>query len=514
MLRLLISAMAFLAASGLACATERLALVIGNSDYANVGALKNPVNDADLVSASLQTIGFTVIDHRNLDSRALEEALISFVEEADKAGPEALALFYYAGHGVQIADVNYLIPVDANPTTALRLRSQAVSLIDYMANIDGAGVKYSVIILDACRNNPFVTDSRATTRGLARIDEPTAAQTYVMYSTGAGQVAEDGDGDNSPFSTALAATLLRGLTVDQVGAEVSRIVYDETGQKPWISDGVPHNPVLAAVSPADDAAEPGGETADAPSPASTPQDDAARTSWDAVKDTTSIAVLKTFLARYPDSVYAGFAEARLAELEADAAAASAEEETAAPEPQTPPAGDEARVAWDAVKDTTSIGVLRTFLSRYPDGIYAEFAHVRLAELEAAEAARLEREQEDAARRAQEEAARRAEEEASRTAQVDPAPPPDPAPAPAPSGSGRWFVVLGSFPHADGYKAEERRDWLRSQGVDAVIIDTDDYSGLADGLYAVVLGPFSKRAAEAALGSARDYVGDAYIKAGS
>jgi hypothetical protein len=513
MLRSLSLTVALLAGIAQAVAEERLALVIGNSDYANVGALKNPVNDADIVSASLQTIGFTVTDHRNLDSRGLEEALISFVEEADKAGPEALVLFYYAGHGVQIADVNYLIPVDANPATALRLRSQAVSLVDYMANIDGAGVKYSVIILDACRNNPFVTDSRATTRGLARIDEPTAAQTYIMYSTGAGQVAEDGDGDNSPFSTALAATLAPGLTIDEVGAEVSRIVYDETGQKPWISDGMPHNPTLAALAPDADGTDAGTAEAETPPPATTPQNDPARTAWDAVKDTTSIAVLKTFLARYPDSVYAGFAEARLAELEADAAAAAAareaeEEAVAPPPPETPPASDEARAAWDAVKDTSSIGVLKAFLSRYPDGLYADFARVRLAELEAAEAARLEREREEAARRAQ--------EEAERTARVDPSPPPapQPAPAPGPSGSGRWFVILGSFPHADGYKAEERRDWLRSQGVDAVIIDTDDYSGLADGLYAVVLGPYSKRAAEAALATARDYVGDAYIKAGS
>ena len=206
-----------------ASAAERIAIVIGNAGYQHVGELRNPVNDANLVSNALRGLGFQVYDHRNLTASALEEALIAFVEEADRAGPDALILFFYAGHGIQIADENYLVPVDADPSTTLRLRSQAYGLNEYMRNVANTKAKYSIVILDACRNNPFVTDNRATTRGLARVEEEAASdiQTYIMFSTGPGQVAADGSGPNSDFSAAFAANLRPGTTIDDIGAEVS-----------------------------------------------------------------------------------------------------------------------------------------------------------------------------------------------------------------------------------------------------------------------------------------------------
>jgi cell division septation protein DedD len=163
-----------------------------------------------------------------------------------------------------------------------------------------------------------------------------------------------------------------------------------------------------------------------------------------------------------------------------------------------------------VKDTTSVAVLKTFLTHYPEGLYADFATARIAELEAA---------------AERVAALEAEARAAAT--------PPPAPAPAPevetatreaepdegadipqAGGGNWFVVLGSFPHADRRKATRRVNSLQSQGIDAEIIDTDDYPNLTDGYYAVVLGPYSKATAQRTLPTAREYVADAYIKAGS
>ena len=353
-----------------AAATERLALVIGNAAYANVGELRNPANDANLVSTALKRLGFTVHDHRNLDSSGLEEAMISFAEAAAQAGSDALILFFYAGHGVQIADENFLMPVDANPSTALRLRSQAYSLNDYLLNIANAEVKYSIVILDACRNNPFVTDSRATTRGLARVEEESATdvQTYIMFSTGPGQVAADGGGANSDFSAALASNLVADVTIDDIGAAVSVAVYDKTGQKPWISDGMPHNPVLSTGAPPPDepatAVTPEGTAPDAaaaPREAATANESSSDTEadlafQDALREDT-LEGYRKFLERYPNHPRR--------QLILDFYERIADEEM-----------------WRKVLQENTLGGYARYIDAYPDGIYVELARQKQEELRA------------------------------------------------------------------------------------------------------------------------------------
>ena len=184
---------------------RRVALVIGNSAYQNVPSLNNPANDATLIVEALKTDGFSVTMADNLDHEAFITALKTFAEEADNAN---WAVVYFAGHGIEIGGTNYLIPVDAKLRTDRDVGFEAIPIDQVMNAVDGAH-QLRVVILDACRNNPFAETMkrstgvfRAVNRGLARI-EPTQG-TVIVYSARPGQIAADGDGADSPFAMALA----------------------------------------------------------------------------------------------------------------------------------------------------------------------------------------------------------------------------------------------------------------------------------------------------------------------
>jgi tetratricopeptide (TPR) repeat protein len=185
----------------------RAALVIGNSAYRNVPSLNNPANDASLIATALKTDGFDVTVADNLDRDDLIDALKDFAAKADAAD---WAVVYFAGHGIEMGGTNYLIPVDAKLATDRDVGFEAIPIDQVMSAIDGAH-QLRVVILDACRNNPFAERMRRGTgtgvfrevgRGLARI-EPTQG-TVIVYSARPGQVAADGAGDDSPFAIALA----------------------------------------------------------------------------------------------------------------------------------------------------------------------------------------------------------------------------------------------------------------------------------------------------------------------
>jgi hypothetical protein len=208
---------------------RRTALVIGNSAYSS-GPLKNPVNDAADMAAALKRAGFTVMLKKNANLREMVEAIEDFGNSLKKGG---VGLFYYAGHGVQVNNVNYLLPIKERINKESDVRFQAVDAGRVLAEMENANNSLNIVILDACRDNPFGKSFRSATRGLAIVaNAPTG--TFISYSTGAGQVARDGDGRNSHYTKALLENIAKpGLTINNVFMNVRSKVKKETGQVPW-----------------------------------------------------------------------------------------------------------------------------------------------------------------------------------------------------------------------------------------------------------------------------------------
>jgi uncharacterized caspase-like protein len=222
----------------------RVALVIGNSRYANAGALPNARNDAETIAASLRRIGFTTVTlNLDLSREKITDTLKIFAAEADRAD---WAVVYYAGHGIEFGGTNYLIPTDAKLASDRDISFEAVSLEQVLLAVEGAQ-KLRLVILDACRDNPFARGMRRTTanrsigRGLARV-EPEGA-TLVVYAARDGQVALDGDGGgNSPFATALAKYIeTPGMEINFLFRKVRDDVLTATGrrQEPFVYGSLP-----------------------------------------------------------------------------------------------------------------------------------------------------------------------------------------------------------------------------------------------------------------------------------
>ena len=233
-----------------ALADKRVALVVGNSAYRSVALLDNPANDAKLLADTLTSLGFSLVGggaQLDLDKPSLDRAVQAF--GAQLAGAD-VGLFYYAGHGVQVRGENYLIPVDANPTKEADVDFQMLDTNLVLRQMEGAGTRLNIVILDACRNNPFGGRSlavgrardaendrtRATTGGLAQMQAPEG--TLISFATQPGSVAQDGAGGNSPYARALALAMRRpALDIFQTFNQVGLAVKRATGgvQQPWVS---------------------------------------------------------------------------------------------------------------------------------------------------------------------------------------------------------------------------------------------------------------------------------------
>jgi uncharacterized caspase-like protein len=215
---------------------RRVALVVGNGDYTAVARLTNPAADAALIAAALKQAGFTSVDvKRNLGKAALENALREFGRKADGA---ELALVYYAGHGIEVGGQNYLVPVDAKLERDRDVDVEATRLDTLLGHAEGARLR--VVILDACRNNPFVSrmersvKTRSVGRGLAEVEPE--GETLVVYAAKAGATASDGTGANSPFAEALARRLPEaGVEINMTFRRVRDDVLARTsrGQEPF-----------------------------------------------------------------------------------------------------------------------------------------------------------------------------------------------------------------------------------------------------------------------------------------
>jgi hypothetical protein len=310
-------------------ADMRVALVIGNSAYRSVPPLTNPQNDAKLMADTLRGIGFTLVGGGalvNLDKAQFDSAVQKFSELIQGAD---VGLFYYAGHGVQVRGANYLIPVNANPTREADVDFQMVDTALVLRQMEAAGTKLNIVILDACRNNPFGGRGlRATGGGLAQMRAPEG--TLISYATQPGNVASDGADGHSPYTKALVQTIRTpGLDLFRAFNEVGLTVMRETGdaQQPWVSTSPINGSFQFVATPAQASAAPAGLPA-APTPSAAPSE--AAQVWVTIQSTTSIAVLQTFAARFGDTIYGSMARARIEELKKRQAVA------ALPPPQLPP----------------------------------------------------------------------------------------------------------------------------------------------------------------------------------
>jgi Caspase domain len=223
--------------AGPATAEKRIALVVGNSAYQNIARLDNPRNDATLMAETLSGLGFALIGGRaqlDLDKAALDTDVQNFGRQIQGAD---VALFYYAGHGVQVNGSNYLVPVGANPTREADVDFQMVDINLVLRQMQGSGTRLNMVILDACRNNPFGGRGlRSADGGLAQMRAPEG--TLISYATQPGSVAQDGSDGHSPYTKALATTIKQaGLDIFQTFNQVGLAVKRETSgsQQPWVS---------------------------------------------------------------------------------------------------------------------------------------------------------------------------------------------------------------------------------------------------------------------------------------
>lgn len=353
-------------------AGERIALVIGNSDYRKAPKLTNPANDAADIATSLGRLGYTVKHLADLDYNHFRQALIEFGNAAKTADK---AVIFYAGHGVEIDGKNWLIPVDAEIKSEIDVYAEAINL-ETLIDISVMPKIIGLVVLDACRNDPFAatkvaaagrslssqsssakgateptsrtpgasTPVAAGTRGLAPVE--VSDNVLVAFAAAAGTTASDGAGRNSPYS----GSLLRHVETPQLEINyLFRIVHDEvwkeTGtQEPAIYGTLPKGEIYldgdATVATSD-----GGANAE-------------QVAWEFVRTTNEIATLHRFAERFPVGSHTAEINDRIAQLK------TAEEN-----------------AWTIVERQTSLAAYRAYLELYPYGEHAEHARLTLASLE-------------------------------------------------------------------------------------------------------------------------------------
>lgn len=297
------------AAPAFAQAPKRVALVIGNGAYATAGALSNARNDMTLVSGALKRAGFTAVTTRtDLSTQAFQRALREFQVQADGA---EVALIYYAGHGIEAKGVNWLIPVDATLSDERALPYEAIDTNLALEAVAGARVR--ILLLDACRDNPFgrtwKAGTRSVTRGLARVE---ADDVLIVFAAAPGERAADGSGANSPFAEAVARALPKpGVPVQLLGGVIRDDVMGATGQqqRPFVSASMTGNPIFLVAAIATPAAAP----AAVPTPTAV-ADNPELTNWKSAERLNTVAGYEAYLTQYPSGAYAAMARAAITTL--------------------------------------------------------------------------------------------------------------------------------------------------------------------------------------------------------
>jgi uncharacterized caspase-like protein len=397
-----------------AFAGDRLALVIGNSAYQNTPALPNPTKDAQAIAARFKEVGFKVISaHYDVTNVAFKRAIRDFEDAVASSDPEVIVI-YYAGHGIEIGGTNYMLPVDAKLASTRDAHDEAITLDRLLEATEGAK-QLSLVILDACRDNPFVNMKRPKTAmlravrsGLAPV-EPVNSNTLIAYATKTGSGAEDGTGEHSPFTVALMNHLfVPGLDVRLAFGRVRDDVMKKTRnrQEPYVTGSVGGE--LLTVVPAKATPAPVAATPDRSVAAAAERGDGERTDYQLVAQVGTKRAWEVFLNQHPKGMYAELAREQIQKL-----ASLDVPKTPAPVPAGPTT--EEQRAWDRIKDSSNAALLRDFIKRYPTSPLANTAQTKLDALEQ-EAARQKAERDAAAKREEEERQAKAAEAARQKAE--------------------------------------------------------------------------------------------------
>jgi uncharacterized caspase-like protein len=367
-----VAAAATVLSAGVADA-KRIALVIGNSAYKNVAALDNPGNDANDVGAAFERLGFEVLRVKDGTFDGMRRGLLDF---ARKARGSEIAIVFFAGHGMEVGGENYLIPVDAELKADVDVDHEAIALKSITPLVENAS-RLGVVILDACRNNPFSSKmqrtvrTRAVSRGLAAV-EPTG-NVLIAFAAREGTTAADGVGRNSPFSASLLKHIeTPGLEINFLFRNVRDDVLEATkrAQLPFVYGSLSRDAIyLKAALPV-------------PAPPAVQGPAADEVVWNLMKDSRDPGQFTRFMSEFPKSAYRADAEKRLAALNADVGKR--------------PGPDE--VVWNLVKDSRDPAQFTRFVTEFPKSAHRAEAEQRLAALKA---------EQDAARAAAQSAAQSA-----------------------------------------------------------------------------------------------------------
>ncbi len=363
-------------------ADKRIALVIGNGAYTSAPPLKNPPNDARDMAATLKALGFDVTNGINVKQRDMKRLIREFGQKLKAGGS---GLFYYAGHGVQSRGRNYLIPIDADIQSEAEVEDSGVDAGLVLHYMDDAQNGLNIVILDACRNNPFARSFRSAGEGLAQVDAPTG--TLIAYATAPGRVASDGAGQNGLYTSELLKQMrVPGVSLTDVFMRVRAEVMKQTGSKqvPWEASSLVGSFFFAG------SANSGGAGNESNQPAAVKIDPSAfeLTYWETIKNSQNADDYKAYLEKYPAGQFTSLAKNRITSLQPESK----------PTERSSPGISGAQTEltfWDSVKNSTSADDYRAYLRKYPNGEFADLAKSRLKPLEAAQA---EKEQQDELKR--------------------------------------------------------------------------------------------------------------------
>lgn len=316
-------------------AENRLALVIGNSAYRN-SPLLNPVNDARLMEVALRDAGFDVVKAENASLRDMRRLLRDFGDRLKQRG--GVGLFYFAGHGLQVRGENYLVSVDSDIRNEDEVADDALNAQLVLEKMQSAGNRVNVVILDACRNNPFAVRSRSSVLGLATMHAPSGS--IIAYSTAPGSVASDGGGQNGLYTQHLARVIPQaGVPIEEAFKMVRAAVRRESNnqQVPWENTALEGQFYFKPLA---------GETVAAlgrpdtqPPPVVLGPSSREIAYWENVKNSGSVQELQSYLERFPNGEFAAIARSRIASMPkpqtTEAAALSARPAPSAAQPAAP-----------------------------------------------------------------------------------------------------------------------------------------------------------------------------------
>lgn len=332
---------------------KRLALVVGNSDYQNTTPLPNPKNDAADMKTALESLGFEVFYGVNQNARQMKALIRQFGDKLLQT--KGVGLFYYAGHGVASGGENYLVPVDADIPSEDEIADATVSLSFLLGKMAVAENSLNLVILDACRNNPFARKWRtvrdtSTNGGLATIRQAPIG-TLIAYATQPGNTASDGTGRNGLYTESLLQQMKKpNIAIEEVFKNVRSQVRQKSknAQIPWESSSIEGEFYFATASnPNPKLTPPRTETAIN----ETKPEDVEREAWLDIQNSTNSNTFREFLKEYPNGANSNKAKIRLEQL-----------------------------VWENVKDSQDKNKLQSYLTEFPNGVNASRARLKLSDL--------------------------------------------------------------------------------------------------------------------------------------